>query len=349
MPNRLTILCIIVLLTSGCSHLVTPKQSFSDEFNELVAQDSYGKALAALDNLAPSSPQYKQRNKLRKLLIEKATAYEKKLISQSTNEQRQDHWEKAELILKTGIRNYPEGKQLQRALEQYNEDLQKWHHDIELKLMISRGEWLVKEIELRELRLKASSSDFIEKLTISGLKSEATTLFSKIRGEGINALERNDIKLATHLLPLANDLHRSPETEHAIKQLQKRINIDKQREQHSLERQQTRERKNLIKQFEHAINQEELQRARQLLLQIEKHDVDDKKLSTLRKELAIRIDNTVEELIQKGNRYYSQSNYALAIQYWEKAKLLKPEDTRIDSQIERAKRIIINLQELEKE
>lgn len=346
---RLGTLYFLILLTTGCSHLIVPGENLTDEVNALIAQEKYGRALAAINRVQPSSTQYKQGKSLKKVVLKKASAYETKLIREAKQQQQQEQWGKAESILKKGISNYPQGKKLQQALEQHISDREKRRHELDVKLMLSRGTWLHKEIGLRQDRLKTSPNDPVEKFKLSRMESEATTLSEKLRMEGINATNKGDLNIASKLLSLANDLHKTPKTDQAIKQLQQRIKSQKRRKQHVLERKQARENQKLIDQFENALNQGELQQARKLLSQLEKGNLESEQLSSLQQKLAHEIADTVEKLIQKGNRYYSQSNYALAIQYWEKAKLLNPDDTRLDSQIERAKRIITNLEQIRKQ
>jgi hypothetical protein len=347
MNRLLTTLLLVALLATGCNYLPASREGLTEEVNGWLSEENYGKALDALLFINPSNPEYQQYGALKEQVLKKAGDYEKSVILQANDEEQHDRWESGKAILKNGLNHYPQSEKLRHAQEQFNKRRIEKQKRIDLEIMISRGEWLVDELRLRDARRMVSPNQLIENWHIQGLNSEARTLSDKLCGEGIAALDAGNLDLAKRTLPLANRLHGSQKNRQAIQQLEKRLAVLNRIKQHDQGLKQDREKDSLLIYFDQALKNGDLQQASALLVQLEQLDPDNAELATRKQLLDERIAMVVQMLLQEGNNYYSQSKYEIAIRSWEIAKSLAPDNQQLYVQIERAKRILSNLQELQ--
>jgi tetratricopeptide (TPR) repeat protein len=103
----------------------------------------------------------------------------------------------------------------------------------------------------------------------------------------------------------------------------------------------------LINQIEEALDQQQLLEANRLIQRARTMKPDAEEIEPLDGQLAEKISRQVERYLADGNDFYRRGSFERAKQVWETALELDPENLTVRAQVDRVKRVLANIRELQ--
>lgn len=264
----------------------------------------------------------------------------------------QQRWGQAENLLKQGIKLHPDDNLLKD----------------ELRLV--QFQWLEKQRRLNDWIMLYNVESLLRQrpLMVSMSESQPDDYFLKLRLNQINSNLNNNLipllscteyqmpkamKLAKRCIESANRIERSTKVKTLLKQIQnqqKDFNLQHKKQQAK----QVADDRFISKNNQLMLIRSQLQaqlyyEALSLLAPLVKSYDADQEIATLMDEALTGRDLQVLQLISQGDRLYREEQTKEAITIWQQAEKLNPQDSHIQRRIDRALKVIDNLNVLSNE
>lgn len=336
-----------LLALNGCAYLASVSSDLDARLDSWVAQQEYGKALAALRHVKPTHANYAQLMKQRDAILLKSEQYERETVTQATELARRGQWAQALERYEQALSRLPEGKTLRAGQAQLLKQQAARLDDVELDLLIARGEGLLQLLPLYTKRANVDPRSWQAQRDLRTTQEEAERIGLELTRRGRNALEQRDLNQARRSLPLALRLYPSPETKQANQDLLRRLGPPAPAGKPTAKASRDDETADLLQRYRKAYSNKEWHEAQRLLALLELQSSPPEELPQLRSELNAEVTEAVNRHIERGIALYSDGKYEQALSVWQQAQQLDPGNERVRAHIERVERVLEKLRALQ--
>lgn len=342
--SRFIPLILFLATLQGCAYLGSIKSNVEQHVEGLVEQYEYGRALSVLEHIKPTHPSYASLMKLQKEIEKKAAAYERREIDEALKLESKGQWYAALQVFHRTLDRLPDSRTLQKAYNQFYIRRDSRIGELERELLIARGAWLSESLSIHRAFKETAPEKRLFRISIEAWQDESQEVGEQLEKLGLEALRKNDLEMAERTLPLAQKLTPSVTLARANKQLQEELDTQqRQRREASLRKQ----RSELLKDYHTAMAKHNLKEAQAVIVQLERVDRGSAEVKRLHEELDKSIARVVKRELDAGTAAYSNRQFEKAIKHWRKAQELAPHDETIKANIERARRVLKKVAELE--
>ncbi len=341
------LLCSLYL--SACSSLPfeIDGESRQQQLEHYLAKQAYGDALNLIKTTPDSHPEYHTLKAREKALHAKIGAFEQRTITAALKQERRNNWGAALDTYHEGLKKLPNSRALKKGLQETDERRNKRVASLELEQLVTRAEWLQKELPLRQALARTSPGSLMAKWNLNSIESEAGTIASELRTAGLTALEQGKLATAQRTISLATQLDASPENIQAQQQLNKQLKSRKRRIQQRQQQQVKQKQKSQVDAFNSAMAQGELLKARHIYDLLSKAKTQPQGLELMGEQLHQAIDVHVAEELRIGDTFYRSGEFEQALETWRGVIALIPDHEEALNKIERANRVMKNLEQIQ--
>ena len=225
--------------------------------------------------------------------------------------------------------------------------------------LLSRARHIAELQQLQQERLQLESPGISQSLYRELNPQQVKTVGSELLACGHDALRRDDLESATACLQLAGKISDGPEVQAALRQLEiSREGTARVREtpapaspvrQTAPGREadsQPDTRQQLLTQTEQALKKNDLLAARKTFHELQETTGEGAEIAAVKQRLETAIKASVDGLTRKGDRLYRAEKVGAAIESWQHALELDPDNTRIQERLARARKVLARLEEL---
>ena len=307
-----------------------------------VAEKKYNTALNTIDYINPTHKDYRIIQNKKKLIKKQMNSYENTAIEKSSILASQGEWIKSFALLKDVASNITNKSRIEnhhhKLLSQRQIVIALYEKDI----LYSQANNLVDKMELYEKIKKTVSINEHNQLNISkfdDLREETSLKLTMLSEQQYNKKEYNNslssIKLALKLKPDKDIVVRLNKTSQHIQKATKKQNISHFKEAKLL-------LSKLSQGYSHAI----LGDTKKTIAWLEKNKTDKNNYLTLIKRLNKHLAKGVKQRFEAARSLYSKGKTQEALIIWLELKELDPDNTLLQSHIERAEKILNKFREL---
>lgn len=355
----LPLLALSMMLVAGCAELSARfgVGDLDDDINRLVAAEEYGRALDLIDAVPVHDPKYHYYHYRGDQVRALAEQYETEQFAAAAQLQVDGDWEGALARYKQALEKYPQSTLLKDGLLYLRDAQAKQSAQIELELLISRGEFLVEALPKQRQLTEVDPEDRAARRLRSKLEAEALDVGTALGDHGERALQEGNIALAKRTLPLAARLNPDPQiaaryqglkavetAERAQQRTERRKEqVDQRRQAVEARKQRSRD---LYVSYEQAEQNQDLVQARDALNAIIRIEGPSSRAAALLPDLEERIALRVNDLIAQGGSSYSRGQFEQAVVFWQHALELDPTNEEAEANLKRAERVLAKLKEL---
>lgn len=347
--NLLVLLLAVALPMAACTQLKPEDQSRSGiQLEQHLAEHDYNGARQWLDDQAGEGADTRSGERL---LEQHIHSFEQSTLSQVSRLEKSGDWNEALIMLNAALEKLPHSAVLlaerKRALALRDPALQR---SIESELL-TRSEYLAKSLAVLENRRRIRSPTLSESVHKTRLRVEQREISSLLLSCATNAIKREDYDHAEKCLRAAKAGGDPAEA----RQLREKLAAAKLNGGNSAKEQRTRlaRQKETITKYRQrlhaALGKGDLTTARDIirkLMLIEGHTPE---YTALRNAIQAATSARIAELHDSANAYYRDSEVALARKQWQEILDLDPQNEQARTNIERADRVLKNLETLQKE
>lgn len=346
--SRHLLLLLLLLSLNGCAYLASVSGDLDAQLDRWTAQQEYGKALAALDHVKPTRADYVVLMKKRDTILVKAEQYERETVNQATDLARRGQWQQALERYDQALSRLPDGKILQTGHAQLLRQQAARLDELELDLLIARGEGLLHLLPVYTDRANVDPRSWRAQRELRSAQESAERIAIELTQRGRTALEQRDLNLARRSLPLALRLHPNSETKQANQDLLRRLGPPAtQTTKPAAKPSREDETRELLQRYRQAYGSKDWGEAQRLLALLELQPTPPDEITQLRSELNAEVAEAVNRHIEHGITLYSDGKYERALAVWQQALQLEPDNGRIRTHIERAERVLEKLRTLQ--
>ncbi len=252
----------------------------------------------------------------------------------------------------------PENTQLQRRRTWYRELVDRRIAGQRAELRRVRARFLIETLRLNRSIQSIAPADALADTEREALRREGRSLALQLADDGQKLLEKNQLPLARESALLAHQLdgENANALLHAVMQKEKqqanrRLTLsappvsDDDSEQAVL----AQRRADLQQEFRLAFNDRDLLTASARLTEWRRLFPDDSDANRAALELAPQVREKSREWQREGEQAYRSGQIEIAVQRWQDALLLTPDNTELPGLITRGKKVLSNLNHLTRE
>ena len=352
--SRLLAMPMMLVLLAGCQHIdgVRLGQDQPDDLGALLQKRQYERAEQLL-NQYPYLDTPEQRNRLHTQIA----AYEDATLAEAHAQELNNDLFGALQTVDAALLNLPHSTHLndyKRALDSERAARLK---TTGYQLLLSRSRYLATQLQLYETQLNLATPGLQQRWEYLRNQQEAASLASKLLECGQDSLQQDNLEMADKCLHSAQTLDDSSAVREAIALFEVRNNAVHQTQveqaqiiQVNKQKKLAKTRKNrtqvLLVQTRQALDDNDLLAARNTFRKIPAHNSNAADVIVVRTRLEETIGARVTAMTGDGDRLYRGDKVDQAIDIWEQALALDPENIGISERLERARKVQSRLEEL---
>lgn len=341
--------CLFLLslfLLHGCAYL-THFDSAEDRvqlLEQYLKEQEYSKALTLIADTSREDPQALELEKKRKMILKQLQALEQQTISKALKQERNNDWPSAKLTYEEARKKLPASTSLDEAQGAMLKRFRARMDALEREGLIGTGEWLRKRLPLLRSLHESDPGNLIIHWRYSRTEKEAREVGLQLLKSGEQMLAENNLAMAQRILPLVAELSPNQETEMAVSQLNNRLRERKDKKQKDRRKIARKKDEKVIEGFNKAMAHNRLAEARKHLARLSRTAA----ASVSGELMHERLDNAIAEYVQEeisiGDAFYRAGEYDQAIETWQNAVRLKPDNKTALNKLKRAETIVKKLQ-----
>jgi len=352
--NRIFIILVLCLPLWSCATYYATRDDVVSQLRSWEQEKEYGKIFNTLDQLKPKHEQYRQLQRMKPRLLEDARKYERSVSTNALKQAQKQDWPKALMIFDEGLEKYPQSTFIKNEKEKFLADREQYLHYLERKYLYERAEWLIRAIPQQQKIVDTNPKDSAQEKRLKKLQSLSEETADLLAEYGKEALKADRRMIASRSLTLANTLQPDDEYSQLLKQI-KATGKQKPKKKYSSDSkssasQQADTRQQALQQlrtrFELAYKNQDWAEAIDRMEAIEAIDPTSNTTKKARKRLDKQVDAYVKQQIKLGEHQYSQGDFTVALETWEAAHPLAPDNKALNKYIQRAHRVLESLKEL---
>ncbi|MEJ2141133.1 MAG: hypothetical protein P8Y24_02055 [Gammaproteobacteria bacterium] len=339
---RVSALIFLSLFLHGCAYLQSLNSELPQQIDEWAAAHEYGKALNTLSYVSKNHKHYASLQKKKHKIMLQAKEFEHDQHLAARKMEQQGKWRKADNVYSSALNKFPQSKLLNTEYKAFKNRRNKYLKDLEYKLSIARGTWLIESTPLQKKILEAAPDNYASQQRFNNNTQKLQETAGGLMECAETALKTGRISLAKTCIQTAENLN-SPDID--------KVKLAKLKKQFSQSHQLYMKKQNditraLLKEIKQGYSHDNLQRAQRHLSEIVEYKKQNKEAAKLAKELDKYIKTGLAQRMEAGRRMYSDGKYEEALSIWIPLKSIDPDNAKLQDYIERTKRVLKKLEKL---
>lgn len=347
-----TLALIACLGLSACATLDSlsiPDEPSEEHIATLLENHQFDKALQAVDKWELMYPNDAKLPKQRKKIIQSISRFEQRALEQAKQLDDKGQWQEARSAYENALSKLPSSQTLQDAYSEFSLRRLEYIKGLKEALDVAQAKhWLNIQSDIEALYSVAPNDTEARTWKAEGDASREQ-LARRLIDYGLAHEKNNHFGTAALRYDLAYTLAPSeftkPYYERAAKTFAKRKAKQKQRAREDQQRQQSR-LSQLAEEFDEQLAKEEFRLARQTLGAMEAIDEQATQVRERRQKLDQQRAIAFDRAVLDGNRFYTKGEFKNAINAWQRALQLDPDNKEIKENIQRAEKFRENLERL---
>lgn len=337
------------MLLAGCAQFAGPRPVAPGQIDAWLAEQNYGSALAALANIPDAAAQRDLLLSRREQVLTQARDYEQAVLDVVRNKVKKQDFAAAFTELRIALANYPQSELLASEQQQLLPPQQLALREINDQLLITRVQYLFEALSLQG-GLAQLDPDF-PMARLTELRAELDRSSGELLECGQHSMRDGKLARAELCLTLAKRIQDTQLTRMALTTLEQRQSQHKKAMRSRILRSQDKSKRQQVEQLLTRANEtlarDDLPGARRTLDELLALDAANADALTLRDAVNSAVTARSEELLRQGNQLYRSGNIEQAKRTWEQGLQIDPENAQLLANVQRAERVLQNLQELQ--
>lgn len=339
---RISIFIFLSLFLHGCAYLQSMSSDLPEQIDKWAAAHEYGKALDTLSHVSKDHKYYSLLKRKKKHLLIQVKEFEHDQHLAAQKQENKGNWHKAEIIYTNALDKLPDSKLLNTEYRQFTLRRDNYLKNLEFKLSIAKGTWLMQSTPLQKKIVNAAPGDYDSQRRFKKNSYEIQETAEELMTCAESALQAGRLSLAETCLKTAEGLNSKQIDIAKLKNIRKEFN----RSRHRYIKKQNDKTRALLKEIKQGYSHDNLLRAQHHLNEIAEHKKRDREAAKLARELDKYIKTGFSQRMEAGRRLYSNGQIEEALSIWIPLKSIDPNNTKLQDHIERAKRVLKKLEKL---
>jgi tetratricopeptide (TPR) repeat protein len=329
------------VLLSGCVQFYAQQANVNDQIDTWVENHQYDRALGTIDAMSPEHQSYSELRQRSGIIEEKRADYIDEQLDLASSHEADADWAEAISVLNTALSNLPNAPELRAQREIYEERRLASIGRSETAILMARARFLLATRTSEEDLLKATPVNFFAQQRYRAYQQELKTSSRELYVVGKQDLYDNDSASAVQALSLSNRLSPNELSQELLSSIQQAQQSERQQARTVEAAVAEQQWPQLEVAFAQRLALNDLTGAKRLLQEMSELNRD--RAEPFQQQLDTRIASEAAMLKERGGLLYSQGFLREALDVWEEALILTPEDTELQANAERARTFLTNL------
>lgn len=338
--TRLLVL-ITLLSLSGCAQFYAKQGNVNEQVDTWIENHQYDKALATINAMDPEHEAYPELRQRTSIIEERRADYIDQQLDLASSHEEEADWAGAIAVLDAALTNLPEAPELRSQRREYEQRRLSSIDRSENTILLARARYLLATRASEENLLKATPSNFFTQQRYRVFQQELKTVSRQLYAVGRQALYENDSFSAVQALTLSNRLSPNELSQELLGSIQQVQQTERQQARTQEDAVADQQWPQLEEAFSLSMSLNDLVGARSLLREMA--ELDPERAQPMREDLNTRLASEAALLKERGELLYSQGFLGEALDVWEEALNLTPNDTELQANAERARTFLTNL------
>ncbi len=342
-------LILLVVLCSGlgaCVSTVTPMVFEPESFSSLLERRQFTQARSMLYGGAGMQLPQGQRQAYADQLNTAAGLYAQDIIASAGEQEQLKQWYQAGQLLEEGLDALPRNTDLQSAYAEFSNSRKAYVDEVKHKLRLHRSGLLPEEIDLTRLLSEVDPRDERLRNKLYDMEQEAASLVIFLTPLAQQAFADGRYKEARKYDRQILQLGESAPSRVRIAAVDKKLNQQARRRVQSRKKADKKKRDKLWSDYEKALEIADFQQAQAALERLGSLGFAGPAAEQERGRLNELIDKKCTALIAEGKKFYTRGKLNAAIDRWQQALSLTPDNQELVARIKRAETFQANYQRL---
>lgn len=337
---RLLVLVSVITL-SGCAQFYAQQSNVNEQVDTWVENHQYDKALATINAMDPEHESYPEMVQRTSIIEERRADYIDQQLDLASRHEAEADWAGAITVLDAALTNLPEAPELRSQRREYEQRRLGSIDRSETAILLARARYLLATRASEENLLKATPNNFFAQQRYRVFQQELKTVSRQLYAVGRQALYENDSYSAVQALTLSNRLSPNDLSQELLGSIQQAQQAERQQARTQEAAVAEQQWPQLEEAFALSMTLNDLTGARRLLREMA--ELDPERAQPMREQLETRLTSESALLKERGELLYSQGFLGEALDVWEEALTLTPNDTELQANAERARTFLTNL------
>jgi tetratricopeptide (TPR) repeat protein len=334
------LLLALLFSLSGCAGFHHPADP-EEKIEALIKEHQYDLALAVIAEIPPEHEKYEAVTSRAEEITHMRLQMISGILEEAEGLGTNRDWSGAVAIIGRGLRYFPAEPSLLEAHNRYETMRIKTIRKCELEILMARGRYLAEILQSSENLYQADPKDKATQRHYREFQQNLKETSEKLLTTGREALESNNIRLAIDALTLSNRLTPDEETRALLSGTYRKLWSQREKERSREEIATKNQWPQLEADFKVAIEAGDLVGARRLTRHMT--DTDPIKAAAFLEELERQINRKAGALDARGRLLYEEGFIEEALQLWQEALQLKPNDPELLQNVHRAATFLKNI------
>ena len=353
-PGKLLALLGLLASLAGCQHLndIRIEPDRPGDLGTLMDNREYGR----VEQLLIQYP-YLDTPETRMELNDQTSAYETAVLSDArAMESVNDLYGANELLLEA-LRKLPNSLRFNEYKCRLDAERAERLRENERRELLADADYFMAQQEIYAEHLSLDSPSLVQRLKNTLSQQLSNDLAMRLLVCGEEALQEDDLEMADKCLLHAQAIKDTPEVRSALSHLEsrraalrqsdeKKTRIIQVKEEKRLARKHRDKTQEVLEKTGQALDNNDLLAARRIFSELPKDGGKSREVTAVRTRLDDAIRSRVREITSAGDRLYRADNVNRAINSWEQALELDPENPELIERLERARKVLGRLEEL---
>ncbi|MGD8619148.1 MAG: hypothetical protein PVH54_08145 [Gammaproteobacteria bacterium] len=348
---------LLLAVLQGCAHMdnLGLMQDSPADIDQLLEHHEY----ARIRQLTSRRPDI-DTPELQDLVTRLEQAYVKNTISDARALEAGNDLFSAVDLLSTALQRVPHSDRLRKLRNMLEHERVQELKRNERERLITRANYMLEQQALYQQQVNLTTPSLVQRWEIARYDREAVALSGQLLEHGENALLQNDLENAETCLQLSLRLNHTTTAQETLSRLQllrashqqvelKKASVKQAEKKQKIQRSQQQQTEVLLAETQQALEQNNLQVAHAAFVQIPASTSNNSEVIAIKDNLREAVKKHVTELVARGDSLYRADNVHEALQQWNKALLLDPENRPLQERIDRANKVLARLEELKRQ
>lgn len=345
MMFRPTILLFSVLLFPGCTLLESYSSDVNNKVESYIRDKQYQRALSLIDYVGPTNINYSQLQKRRKQLLQIISTYEIRTVATAQSLARKQEWYKALALIEDAMHNLPHSEKLQNTYHDISARREAILQEVDIQLALNHANKLSRDIPLLQKTMNLVPDQAERRYDLDNRSEERNTATQLLLECAQKTINEKRYSLASECVEAGYALQPDKQFKQQLDAYNSKI-VNFVVQQQNLELQSAGE---LLEKLRHGYSYDNLAATREMIDSLTQHNIKGKKHSQIIQQLSTHLSTGIEQRIATGQQLYSAGKIQEALAIWHELNNIDPDNSKLQSYIDRAERVLDKLQTLSKD
>lgn len=336
-----TVLCLCVMI-SGCANLYASRVNVTHKVDDLITNEQFDLALNTISAMSPNHKDFEQLRDAIPIIEQQRQLYIEKVLTHAAGYAKAQDWKKAELVIQAGVDNVPSSTALQEEKRNYYQQRQIRLAKDDASILVAQAYFILKARPYQESKLYNANNRFFATQEFNRFLGQANKVSQALYKIGANYHKEGKAVQAREALTLSVKI-----ADNELSSLLLNEILSEEQEQRTVQRKQQQtqikaQQPELESSFYERLNFGDFDGAQKLLNEMKAINIET--VPSLQNKLDSHKQLLADQLIASGDTLYNSGFLAEAINRWEQALRLVPENSTLIQKLERANTFSGNLE-----